>query len=98
MSHIVLTAEQARIVAESAGQVEVRDETGRIVGSLRALTPEDIQAIEHWKRVRRTKGPGIPSAQVQAHLRRLEEIRQQEGMDEAKMRDLLRRMQAGEQV
>jgi hypothetical protein len=98
MNHIVLTAEQVQVVQESGGQVEVRDETGRIVGSLRTLTPEDLQAIEHWKRVRGTKGPGIPSAQVQAHLRRLEEIRQQEGMDEAKMRDLLRRMQAGEQV
>jgi hypothetical protein len=99
MNHIVLTAEQAQIVqAASSGQVEVRDEAGRTVGSLRTLTPEDLLAIEQSKRFRGTKSPGIPSAQVQAHLHRLEEIRQREGMDEAKMLDLLRRMQAGEQV
>jgi hypothetical protein len=41
-------------------------------------------------------GPLIPSEQVQAQLRRLEEIRQNEGLDEGKMLDLIRRMQAGE--
>jgi hypothetical protein len=41
-------------------------------------------------------GPRVPSGQVQAHLRRLEEIRQKDGLDEAKMLELLKRIRAGE--
>jgi hypothetical protein len=35
---------------------------------------------------------------VQAHLKRLAEIEQNEGLDEQKMLDLLRQMRAGEKV
>jgi hypothetical protein len=97
MKHIVLTPEQSQIVGEAGSSVEVRDEKGRIVARLTPLTPSEVEAIERWKN-RPRAGPSIPSAQVQAHLRRLAEIRQTEGMDEEKMLDLLRRMQAGEQV
>ena len=41
---------------------------------------------------------GYPAEQVEARLRRLQEICEREDMDEAKMFDLLRRMRAGEQV
>jgi hypothetical protein len=98
LKHITLTPEQARVIQETTHFVEVRDEQGKTVGNLTLLTPEDYEAIEHYKRTRGHNRPGIPSAQVQAHLRRLEEIRRDEGMDEAKMLDLLARMQAGEQV
>jgi hypothetical protein len=98
MKHIVLTAEQAQVVLQAAEPVEVRDEQGRTVAHLNPLRPEDIEAIEQWKRSRGVGGPRVPSDQVQAHLQRLGEIRHQEGMDEAKMLDLLRRLRAGEQV
>ena len=96
--HITLTPEQARVIQETTRFVEVRDEQGKTVGNLTLLTPEDYEAIEHYKRTRGHNKPGIPSAQVQAHLRRLEEIRSTESMDRAEMHDLLRRMQAGEEV
>ena len=98
IKHITLTPEQARVLQETTQFVEVRDEQGKTVGNLTLLTPEDLEAIEHYKQTRGSNRPGIPSAQVQAHLRRLEEIRATEGMDRTKMHDLLRRMQAGEEV
>ena len=98
MPHITLTPEQARVLQDTTHFIEVRDEQGKTVGNLTLLTAQDLEGIEQSKRVRALGKPGIPSEQVQAHFRRLEEIRSQEGMDEAKMLDLLRRMQAGEQV
>lgn len=65
---------------------------------LTSLDAIDLAAIERRRRRGGQTGPTIPGEQVQSHLRRLEEIRQSEGLDEAKMLDLLRRMQAGEQV
>jgi hypothetical protein len=98
MQHIVLTAEQARIVLQSREPLEVRDEQGRTVAHLTLLAPADIEAIEQSKRSRAAGGPRVPSEHVQAHLRQLAEIRQREGMDEAKMLDLLRRLRAGESL
>jgi len=98
MKHIVLTTEQARVVLEAGEPIEVRDEQGRTVAHIAPLQPADIEAIEQAKRSRGAGGPRVPSNQVQAHLRRLESIRQSEGMDEAKMLDLLRRLRAGEEV
>jgi antitoxin (DNA-binding transcriptional repressor) of toxin-antitoxin stability system len=98
MQHIILTTEQARVVLGAGEPIEVRDEQGRTVAHLAPLDPADIEAIQRSKQVRGAGGPRVPSDQVQAHLRRLGEIRQHEGMDEAKMLDLLRRLRAGEQV
>lgn len=98
MKHIVLTSEQAQVLGQAGGPVEVRDEQGRTVAHLTPLSPADLETIERFRGTRPTNGPRVPSAQVQAHFRRLEEIRQSEGMDEVKMLDLLRRMRAGEQV
>jgi antitoxin (DNA-binding transcriptional repressor) of toxin-antitoxin stability system len=98
MQHIVLSDEQMRVLTEAGAVVEARDAQGRTVAHLTPLSAADIEAIQRWKNRPPRTGPLIPSEQVQAHLRRLEEIRQSEGMDEAKMLDLLRRMQAGEAV
>jgi len=96
MQHIVLTAEQIQILSEAGRKVEVRDEKGRTVAHLTPLDPADIEAIERWKQQRnRPREPGIPSELVQKHLQRLSETRQSEGLDEAKMLALLKRMQAG---
>jgi antitoxin (DNA-binding transcriptional repressor) of toxin-antitoxin stability system len=98
MPHIVLTEEQARILTQASLPVEVRDEQGRTVARLTPLDPEEIEAIERWKHSRNSGDVGVPSEQVQAHFRRLEEIRQRDGLDLTKALDLLRRMRAGEQV
>jgi antitoxin (DNA-binding transcriptional repressor) of toxin-antitoxin stability system len=98
MPHIVLTNEQASVVLAASEPVEVRDQHGRTVARLSPLDPADTEAIEQSKRSRGTGGPLVPSDEVQAHMRRLAEIRRSEGLDEAKMLDLLRRLRAGEQV
>ncbi len=98
MKHIVLTTEQAKIVREAAEPVEVHDEQGRTVAHLSPLSAADIEAIEQSKRLRGTRGPRIPSDEVQAHFQRLGELRQTQDMDETKMLELLHRLRAGEQV
>ncbi len=100
MPHIVLTVEQAQIIAQSAEPVEVRNDKGQVVAtSIRRLEDIDREVIElHKRRQGLPKEPSVPSAVVQTRLTRLEEIRQREGMDEVKMKDLLRQMRAGEQV
>jgi hypothetical protein len=98
MPHIVLTEEQARVLAESKGRVEVYDTQGRLMCFMDWLGTPLAEIIAECKRRMASGERGIPGAQVQAHLRKLEEIRQREGMDEAKMRDLLRRMRTGEEV
>jgi hypothetical protein len=96
MTHLVLTIEQARVVREAAEPLEVRDEQGRTLAYLTPLLPEDIEAIEQSKRHRGVGGPRVSADQVEAHMRRLAEIRQVEGMTEPKMLELLRRLRAGE--
>lgn len=98
MQRIMLTEEQSRLLAE-AKEAEVYDSQGQLVSFLRWHEPMDVEAIaRHLRRRGQPKEPGIPSEQVQAHFRRLEEIRQREGMDLPKALELLRRMRAGEQV
>ena len=98
MSHIVLTPDQARLVCESREPLEVRDEQGRTLASLTPLSPADREAIERSREARARGGPRVPSEQVQAHLKRLDEISQTEVIDETKALELLRRMRAGEQI
>lgn len=98
MPHIVLTPEQAQIISQANGPIDVRDADGRPVASLTPLTPADLEAIARSRENIARGGPRIPSAEVQAHLRKLEEISQREPLDEAKVQELLRRMRAGEAV
>lgn len=98
MPHIVLTEEQARILAQAQGPVAVRDPQGRTLASVTPFDPGEVEAIERSKQALAAGGPGIPSAEVQAHLRKLEEISRREELDEAKVLELLRRMRAGEEV
>jgi hypothetical protein len=95
MTQMILTDEQARQIAHFSQPVEVRDSQGRVLGILSPVNAEDAKALVQ---ARQARGAPIPSAKVQDHLRRLDEIRQAETLDEARMLELLRRMQAGEQV
>ena len=45
MPHIVLTEEQARIIAEAKNGVEVRDPEGEVVAFLKRLSPEETARI-----------------------------------------------------
>jgi hypothetical protein len=99
MPTIVLTAAQARVLDESTLEVEVRDEQGRLLARIPA--PSEAEIIERLKRNQFRGDPNRPrysSAEVQARLRRLEEISRREELDEAKVRELLDRMRAGEEV
>jgi hypothetical protein len=98
MPHIVLSEEQARVVGAAGESVEVHDPQGRLVAFLEPLDPALAEVIRRSRRRLASSVPRIPSEQVQAHLRKLEEIRQREGLDRDKMLDLLRRMRAGEEV
>jgi hypothetical protein len=98
MARIILTEEQLRIVREANGPVDVVDAQGQPVASMRVLDAMELEAIEHYRR-RKASGiqePGIPGARVQAFLRKLQEIADREGIDEAKVKELLRRERAGE--
>jgi hypothetical protein len=98
MPYIVLTSEQAGVILCSTEPVEARDENGRTVAHVLPLSAKDIEAIERSQRARAANGPRVPSDEVQAHLRRLGEIRVREELTEEKALDLLRRLRAGERV
>ena len=96
MPHIVLTEEQARVLRETTLAVELRDEQGRVLA--RVPPPSEEEIIERVKQNREANLPRYSAAEVEARLRRLEEISRERQLDEATVRDLLRRMRAGEQV
>jgi hypothetical protein len=98
MPQIILTDEQARILREANETVEVCDPLGRILSFLQPMDSLDAEAVARHRSRRNQPRETVPAANVQAHMRRLEEIRDAEGMDEATMRDLLGRMRAGEEV
>lgn len=98
MSQIVLTEEQARILSQAQGPIALQDPQGRTIATVTRFDPDEVIAIERSKAALASGEPGVPSDQVQAHLRRLEEISQHEELDEPKMLELLRRMRAGEKV
>lgn len=96
MPYIILTQEQAQSLAGVKGPVDVRDPQGRPVASLRILDADDLEAIERHRRNRGKPKSLIPSARVQAFLRKLHEIAERNGIDEATVKDLLQRIRAGE--
>lgn len=96
MLRIFLTDEHAHAIAASTDLVEVCDSQGRVVTFLRPVDASLTEAILECRRRLASPDKRIPSADVQAHLRKLNEIRLREGMDRNKMLDLLRRMRAGE--
>jgi hypothetical protein len=96
MPHIVLSEEQARILKAASESVEVRDKNGHVLGRLPA--PVEAALIAEAKRRLAEASPRYAAAQVEARLRKLEEISRGQPLDKAKVQDLLRRMRAGEEV
>ena len=96
MPEIILTDEQARILAQATGPVTIRDTTGAVLGHVEPhLTPTKIAEL---KRVAEAE-PGYSGEQVQAMFRALEEEWERTGgFDEAHLQAFLDRLEAEEQV
>jgi uncharacterized protein YmfQ (DUF2313 family) len=91
MADLVLTEEQAKIVAQAHGPLTVRDVRGNLLGRLEPeLTAEMIAEL---KRRARSPGPRYTGAQVQARLQALqEEWDRTGGFDKAYMHEFLKRL------
>jgi hypothetical protein len=91
MADLILTEEQAKIVAASFGPVAVREPGGQVLGHIEPkLTPQQIAEL---KRRAASPGPWYRSDQVQARLRALqEEWDRTGGFDEAYVREYLKRL------
>jgi len=96
MFHLVLTAEQARLVTESANGIEVRDPQGRPLGVLHLLSAEEAALIEKAKQRLKSPAPRIPSARVQAMLKKFDQMQQTEEITSAKVEEVLRKVKSGE--
>jgi hypothetical protein len=70
MPHIVLSEEQAKVVASALQPIQVRDAKGTVLGVIPSIwTEEDIAEA---KRRLASNGPWYTTEQVLAHLRSLE--------------------------
>lgn len=70
MPELVLTEEQARLLAGAVAPVEVKDAAGRVVGRLDpVLSPEFVAEL---KRRAATPGPRYSGAHIQAQLQALQ--------------------------
>jgi hypothetical protein len=98
MQQLILTPEQSQLIAQHRERFEIRDSQGHLVGHLEPIDPELLALAKAVIERRKNGGPVIPAEQVQAHLARLTEIRESQGLDRETMFDLLRRMRAGENV
>jgi hypothetical protein len=99
MTHFTLTEEQMRALDGAGEQVNVFDTRGHLLGALRVFSAFELEVIERHRRRKQSgenKQPGIPSAQVQALLRKFHELAERNELDDAKVQELLRRSQAGE--
>jgi hypothetical protein len=71
MPHIVVDDEQARIISESAGQIEIRDKDGKSLGYVAQGFTEDDIAIANQRKA--SKEPRYTTQEVLDHLQSLEQ-------------------------
>lgn len=95
MPEIVLTEEQARIVAGATTAVVVRNPSGTVIG---AIDPREAEWIAEAKRRLATKQePGVSGKTVQAHLAALQtEWDRVGGFDREYMRSFLAKLRGEE--
>jgi hypothetical protein len=72
MPDLILSDEQAQIVAKAQNPIPVRDGKGNLLGSLSPLGPE-AEIVAEAKRRLASGNRRISSTRVQAHLRALED-------------------------
>jgi hypothetical protein len=95
MSHIVLSEEQLRVFAAATGPIELRDTRGNVLASVPPPPVAEEEAAE--ARCRLASGqPRWSAGQVEGLLARLNELRRQGGVDQARLQDILSRFRAGE--
>jgi hypothetical protein len=98
MPSIMLTEEQVKVFLQSAGAVELRDSSGRLIARAVQVSQWSEEEIAAARRSLASDKPRYSSAKVQAFLARLTEIHESEGVDEEKLRSLLARFKAGESI
>jgi hypothetical protein len=91
MAELILTDEQAKVVARAEGPVTVRDATGKYLGQMEPeLTPAKIAEL---KRQAASPGPWYTSEQVHARLLALQqEWDRTGGFDQVYAREFLARL------
>jgi hypothetical protein len=93
MPEIVLTEEQARVIAQATGKVLIRTPAGEPVAEIDPVEEAIVRRWEQRKASGAARPDGIPSATVQAHIRQLEaEWARAGGLDPARAIELLRRL------
>lgn len=91
MQQIILTDEQANVVALAHKPIAVYDGKGRLLGTIAPIWTEDD--IAEAKRRLASPGPWYTGEQVQARLRALkQEWERTGGFDKAYMQDFLKRL------
>lgn len=71
MSYITVDDEQARIISEATGQIEVRDQRGKRLGYIaHHFTPDEVAKAE---RRSGSTGPWYSTREVLEHLHGLEQ-------------------------
>ena len=97
MSHITLTDEQTRVLRDADDPVQVRGAGGEILATI--LPPAVAAIVAEWKQRRESGGPRYPAAEVRARLAKLQELADRgDSLDLDKVKELLARMRAGEEV
>jgi hypothetical protein len=97
MKEVILTDEQAKVIADANGPVEVRDSAGTI---LFQIDSTDARALaDHRKRKQSgISEPGVPTEQVEAFLQRLEAEWNQSGpFDLARAEEIFSQMNVREE-
>lgn len=87
MPFIILSDEQARVVADASEAVELRDRTGKVLAQVEPAVPES--EIAEAKRRLASDRRRWSSTRVQELLATLTQRRAQEGVDEPKLRQIL---------
>jgi hypothetical protein len=91
MPHIVLSEEQAEVVACAVEPVEVRDSRGKVVATIdRSHSPWDVAEA---KRRLASDQPRFTSAQVREHMNRLAEAVEENALTADEAREFFRRLQ-----